>query len=176
MPYPGDEDKGSLGKVVKAELKSYLRSSAARPWLEKNESDLKEAVHLFLECAYIHHDQVPKEMDPPEFRRIVMETLPRRFDGTESYLSDVPAMVASYMDYLRDAAGWKEFKGFQDVLREMEKKFTKAVKKVKKKDRIPKDESAGQIRREKGKVGRNDPCPCGSGKKYKKCCWPKVFS
>ena len=25
------------------------------------------------------------------------------------------------------------------------------------------------------KVGRNDPCPCGSGKKYKKCCWPKTF-
>lgn len=23
------------------------------------------------------------------------------------------------------------------------------------------------------KVGRNDPCPCGSGKKYKKCCWGK---
>ncbi|AIQ66980.1 hypothetical protein PGRAT_04455 [Paenibacillus graminis] len=23
------------------------------------------------------------------------------------------------------------------------------------------------------KVGRNDPCPCGSGKKYKKCCSPK---
>ena len=20
------------------------------------------------------------------------------------------------------------------------------------------------------KVGRNDPCPCGSGKKYKQCC------
>jgi len=24
-------------------------------------------------------------------------------------------------------------------------------------------------RREAQKVGRNDPCPCGSGKKYKKC-------
>jgi preprotein translocase subunit SecA len=23
------------------------------------------------------------------------------------------------------------------------------------------------------KVGRNDPCPCGSGKKYKKCCLAK---
>jgi TolA-binding protein len=23
------------------------------------------------------------------------------------------------------------------------------------------------------KPGRNDPCPCGSGKKYKKCCLPK---
>ncbi len=27
-----------------------------------------------------------------------------------------------------------------------------------------------QPRRVQGKVGRNDPCPCGSGKKYKKCC------
>ncbi|WP_455205384.1 UPF0149 family protein [Kaarinaea lacus] len=26
------------------------------------------------------------------------------------------------------------------------------------------------IRRESPRVGRNDPCPCGSGKKYKKCC------
>ena len=25
----------------------------------------------------------------------------------------------------------------------------------------------------KKKPGRNDPCPCGSGKKYKKCCYPK---
>lgn len=23
------------------------------------------------------------------------------------------------------------------------------------------------------KVGRNEPCPCGSNKKYKKCCWAK---
>jgi preprotein translocase subunit SecA len=26
------------------------------------------------------------------------------------------------------------------------------------------------VRRSETKVGRNDPCPCGSGKKYKKCC------
>jgi len=26
------------------------------------------------------------------------------------------------------------------------------------------------FKREEPKVGRNDPCPCGSGKKYKKCC------
>ena len=29
------------------------------------------------------------------------------------------------------------------------------------------------VRREGKKVGRNDPCPCGSGKKYKKCCLEK---
>ena len=26
------------------------------------------------------------------------------------------------------------------------------------------------VKRKEPKVGRNDPCPCGSGKKYKKCC------
>lgn len=26
------------------------------------------------------------------------------------------------------------------------------------------------VMREGPRVGRNDPCPCGSGKKYKKCC------
>ena len=24
--------------------------------------------------------------------------------------------------------------------------------------------------KKRGKVGRNEPCPCGSGKKFKKCC------
>jgi preprotein translocase subunit SecA len=32
------------------------------------------------------------------------------------------------------------------------------------------DVGATPIKRDKEKVGRNDPCPCGSGKKYKKCC------
>jgi preprotein translocase subunit SecA len=32
-------------------------------------------------------------------------------------------------------------------------------------------EGGGQTKqRQQKKVGRNDPCPCGSGKKYKKCC------
>ena len=30
--------------------------------------------------------------------------------------------------------------------------------------------NSGTIRHEEPKVGRNDPCPCGSGKKYKNCC------
>ena len=30
--------------------------------------------------------------------------------------------------------------------------------------------SAAPIKSSQPKVGRNDPCPCGSGKKYKKCC------
>ncbi len=31
------------------------------------------------------------------------------------------------------------------------------------------DDAIRQVKRDEPKVGRNDPCPCGSGKKYKKC-------
>src|SRR5262249_681441 len=37
-------------------------------------------------------------------------------------------------------------------------------------ERVGGDDAAIKpFRREEPKVGRNDPCPCGSGKKYKKC-------
>jgi preprotein translocase subunit SecA len=31
------------------------------------------------------------------------------------------------------------------------------------------EEAQGTVRRKQAKVGRNDPCPCGSGKKFKHC-------
>lgn len=33
-----------------------------------------------------------------------------------------------------------------------------------------KEQKASRTIRKDAKIGRNDPCPCGSGKKYKKCC------
>jgi hypothetical protein len=45
-------------------------------------------------------------------------------------------------------------------------------------DLLPGDDpgpgGAETILRQNQKVGRNDPCPCGSGKKYKKCCMRKT--
>lgn len=39
----------------------------------------------------------------------------------------------------------------------------------KRKELYKEQKASGTIRKPK-KVGRNDPCPCGSGKKYKYCC------
>jgi SEC-C motif domain protein len=35
---------------------------------------------------------------------------------------------------------------------------------------VPFGSLAEPFRRERPKIGRNEPCPCGSGKKFKKCC------
>lgn len=39
----------------------------------------------------------------------------------------------------------------------------------KRKELYKEQKNSGTVRKDK-KVGRNDACPCGSGKKYKKCC------
>lgn len=39
-----------------------------------------------------------------------------------------------------------------------------------KRKEIQKNYKESRIVRNEEKIGRNDPCPCGSGKKYKKCC------
>jgi len=57
------------------------------------------------------------------------------------------------------------------IFKDMEEHFEKMVK-----DTIPLlkiEVSKTPTKRIFKKPGRNDPCPCGSGKKYKKCCWPK---
>ncbi len=51
------------------------------------------------------------------------------------------------------------------TLPQWDKIFTKE-----KRDELYKKEKSSHTVVKAPKIGRNDPCPCGSGKKYKKCC------
>ena len=61
-------------------------------------------------------------------------------------------MLAADADYLYSLPQWDRL-----LTAEKRQEITKAYKKSK---TVVKGK----------KIGRNDPCPCGSGKKYKKCC------
>lgn len=61
-------------------------------------------------------------------------------------------MLAADAEYLYTLPQWEEVLP-ADKIKEIVKAFKKSKTVVK-----------GE------KIGRNDPCPCGSGKKYKKCC------
>jgi len=63
---------------------------------------------------------------------------------------------------------------FHQLLESIKKQVVYSIYKisVKKEEETPSKEVSLSVRTSK-KVGRNDPCPCGSGKKYKKCCYPK---
>ncbi|MCQ2533198.1 MAG: preprotein translocase subunit SecA [Clostridia bacterium] len=59
----------------------------------------------------------------------------------------------------------------RNVSEGMGKNVTKAPAGVPAPTAVPVQEPMSQpVKRDSNKVGRNDPCPCGSGKKYKNCC------
>ena len=65
-------------------------------------------------------------------------------------------------------------KMFQRLLETIDLSIANAIFKAELKASAPKPIQT-QFKKQEGrqKVGRNQPCPCGSNKKYKKCCWPK---
>ncbi|AGA32845.1 YecA family protein [Thioalkalivibrio nitratireducens DSM 14787] len=73
-----------------------------------------------------------------------LETLEEFTEETEALLRDAPDQIVESVQQLQDY-----FAPFQKQLAEQRTK---------------------SVRRAGPKIGRNDPCPCGSGKKYKKCC------
>jgi preprotein translocase subunit SecA len=59
----------------------------------------------------------------------------------------------------------------EDVDREaMEKRKRQQAEMRLSRGRQEEEQKQQPLQREGEKIGRNDPCPCGSGKKYKKCC------
>lgn len=60
---------------------------------------------------------------------------------------------------------------FSDTAGEDEEEYSGDVPKAAK---VPEREKKQETVRKGETVGRNDPCPCGSGKKYKKCCGANV--
>ena len=61
-------------------------------------------------------------------------------------------MVMAKADWLYELPQWKEIYSEEEL------------------KRLYKEQKESTTIRKGKKIGRNDPCPCGSGKKYKKCC------
>ena len=58
----------------------------------------------------------------------------------------------------------------QDKLNELARK-SRSKEEVEAEEKLIKETPKTEpIHKDKKEIGRNDSCPCGSGKKYKKCC------
>lgn len=73
-----------------------------------------------------------------------------------------------FFDKLMSSIGQKQLKWELD---KAAKKYLRTIDKMENDDFDEEDEFWQKpVRRDESKVGRNDPCSCGSGKKHKKCC------
>ena len=106
----------------------------------------------------------PDEVSPGTFARVLTETMPRLGLDDEAR-GFVPEVIATFFEYLRDDGRLGEGADWAAQVRIIGKSYQERLR--------PGGGVKGvTIRKAAGAspVGRNDPCPCGSGKKYKKCC------
>ena len=106
----------------------------------------------------------PDEVSPGTFAKVLTESMPRLSIDDEAR-AQVPEVIAAFFEYLRDDGRLGDGADWAAQVRIIGRSYRERLK--------PGGGVKGvTIRKAAGAspVGRNDPCPCGSGKKYKKCC------
>ncbi len=106
----------------------------------------------------------PDEVSSGTFARVLTETMPH-LTLPESVRPMVPEVIARFLEYLRESGRLGEGDDWAAQVRIIGRSYQERLK--------PGGGVKGQtIRKAVGAspIGRNDPCPCGSGKKFKKCC------
>ena len=106
----------------------------------------------------------PDEVSLGTFAAVLGGPMPR-LDLPDAARPHVPEVVASFLGYLRDSGRVGEGDDWAAQVRVIGRSYRERLK--------PGGAVKGVTIRKSAKsspLGRNDPCPCGSGKKFKKCC------
>ncbi len=147
----------------------------------------KELRNILVEKSHEAYEEREQELGPETMREIEQAIMLRIVD--EKWMDHLDAM-----DQLREGIGLRaygqkdplieyKFEGYEmfqnmiDMIQEDVVRYIFRVNVVQPEQQQKRqvmenrgDEGSKQPARREIKVGRNDPCPCGSGKKFKKCC------
>jgi preprotein translocase subunit SecA len=169
-------------ELLNKELGQYYSVSLKRDDFER--VNVEEVVEVGIEQARAAYAERERELTPEVLRQVERQVVLSVIDNKwREHLSE--------MDYLRSGIGLRAM-GQRDPLVEYQREgyllFSELVDAVKRDsirylfhvqlaDTAPPARGpdvakpVGRLPQasQKGDVGRNDPCPCGSGKKYKRC-------
>jgi uncharacterized protein len=164
-----------LETVAMVTLNGELPRSEAARFLETCYSEIKPQDECFVwngwqsAIAWLGLAELKPLVEQAFAREFISRSWlePRHFEADLREAIDDPAAL------LRKPSG--EYTLFGDTIEELSKWYCfrpKPIEPEKSKDvhRRPLELLTGRASNPYRNVGRNDPCPCGSGKKFKKCC------
>ena len=162
--------------------------------MPEKESELADAVYEAAEAAYAQKEErygaeVMRELERVIMLRVVDELWMEHIDAMDDLKQGIGLRAYGQHDPVvaYKEEGFSMFEAMVDSIREetVRRLFLvqlRAQQEVKR-EKVAKETGTGAannaqvkkqpIRNKDQKVGPNDPCPCGSGKKYKKCCMQK---
>ncbi|MFT4511394.1 MAG: hypothetical protein ACI89X_004132 [Planctomycetota bacterium] len=132
---------------------------------------IRTITQRFLKVAYEDLGKAPRQLHGDELQTALSQMLPRHFGKKDPLAQAVPDVMCAYLDHLQETGILSHHYELKQAVEAATEPFLAAVA-------SGNAHAQGPTTTEKGKpfvhgaskTGRNDPCPCGSGKKLKKCC------
>lgn len=158
-------------KEIALEVASFLDSPQAKALTAPPPGDVRKIVEAFLSVSYEDMGLAPRLMDGQDMHGALGHVLPSRFERKSPLVPHVPAVLRAYVEHLCASQvvpqAFELRRGFEETIDEFVETVTTGVN--------PHGHHHGHAKQEPmvhraPKLGRNDPCFCGSGKKFKKCC------
>ena len=152
-------------KPLKSKVKSYIDNA---DYIAKS----------FLDYIFFEEKKEIREINDTHIQHFMLGYAPRKLTFTTEEVKNVSEILSKLLEYLEADGHIKNGIQLSKLVKENNRPFLELIpKKTKTTAKKPKAMQKATPKR-KGqkksapeiKVGRNDPCPCGSGKKYKKCC------
>ncbi len=166
------------GEKSRDEVMSYYQS-LFRGKLEREYSFVW--TKLVICSAYLYPEEVFEDIRQV-YKEDLIESFFIRFEDVKEYLARGKEKVLADLqrddryslieDTISEMEWWACFKPSKQpyIVTPVPKAVKKKIKKrIKSRISQPDYDAPPEMKKEK-KIGRNEPCPCGSGKKYKKCC------
>jgi len=154
--------------------------SKSKPKAYKDNVDY--IVKSFLDYVFFNEHKEIRELNDGLTKDFMVEFAPRKLTFTPEAAKDVSEILTKFLVFLNTEGHIHNGGELSSVVKKNNRTFLKLLPKTKqkptkktgKKSTVSKKVASKKKPAKKSipevKVGRNDPCPCGSGKKYKKCC------
>jgi hypothetical protein len=155
-------------RQIALDTAEFLDSPQARGVPGVAAKDLRKITEMLLAVCYDELGKVPRLLDGQDVEALLTRSLPAHFAAREPLAERVPALLAAFFAHLQATQVVTHAFEIQRALDQFAPAFVAAVKAGRGTDqRAP--ARADPFVHGASKLGRNDPCSCGSGKKYKKC-------
>jgi hypothetical protein len=155
-------------REIRLETAAFLDSPQARA-LSAPREDVRKITDAFLSCAYDEAGIAPRHLDGEHMHGIVGHMLPAHFGRKDPVAAHAIAVLRAYLDFLGENAVVTQMFEVRQALEHTAAEFEETVRTGEVAHHAPRKPQAPFVHKA-DKVGRNDPCPCGSGKKFKQCC------
>ncbi len=168
-----------LVHVTNAMSRDFQESKAIKSKTTAYKENANYVVKSFLDYVFFHEHKEIREMTDEHVKHFMLEFAPRKLTFATEDTKKVPEILADFLIFLETEGHIHNGVQLGDIAKANSRAFMKVMPKQKKvttkkavkptKKEVPTKKPKKKVVLE-AKVGRNDPCPCGSGKKYKKCC------